>query len=571
MIEGLPKLRQTRFGGETIVLAAVCAFVLLFSVYPLARLFLEAVAPKGQFGLGVAQDVLSSASTWTAAGHSLVTAIFGTAISLLLGTAFAFLVALTDIRGKQALVFLFLLPLMIPPQVTALSWSQLFGPASPLLITLGLAPPLGAPNPIYSAEGIILLLGIQHAPLVFLAMRAGLRTMPREMIEAARACGAGRAFVVRTVVLPLTTPPLVAGGALAFVSAIGNFGIPALLGIPAGYTTLPVLIFQRLASFGPSIISDVAVLSVVVGLLAFAGFGVQTLLIGRRDYRSVGAPSQSLRYRLGRWRPAAELAAWLVILLVLVAPLAGLVSTSLVTAYGVPLGSRTITFANYAEALFRQDAVIRAFRNSCLLAAGAALALVVVSVPLANFIAWRKSRFLNGLGMAAEVPYALPGIVLAIAMILIFINPVPVFGVSVYNTIWIIFFAYLARFLTLSLRPVIGAAQQSDPALDEAARMTGAGYLLRLRTIIFPLLAPAAAAGAILTFMTSFNELTVSALLWSAGNETLGVVVFNLDDSGNSVLASAVAALTVAAIVAIMAASAGLARYLPRGVLPWTD
>ncbi|HEX2019412.1 MAG TPA: ABC transporter permease subunit, partial [Aurantimonas sp.] len=102
-------------------------------------------------------------------------------------------------------------------------------------------------------------------------------------------------------------------------------------------------------------------------------------------------------------------------------------------------------------------------------------------------------------------------------------------------------------------------------------RMSGAGYLFRLRTVVLPLLAPAAAAGAILTFMTSFNELTVSALLWSAGNETLGVVVFNLDDSGAKVLASAVAAVTVVAIVAIMGVTALAARRLPRGVLPWTD
>ncbi len=103
--------------------------------------------------------------------------------------------------------------------------------------------------------------------------------MPREMVEAARACGARQPRVMATIVLPLMTPPLVAGGALAFVSAIGNFGIPALLGIPAGYTVLPTLIYQRLASFGPGIISQVAILAVIVGVIAFAGFGLQSLML----------------------------------------------------------------------------------------------------------------------------------------------------------------------------------------------------------------------------------------------------------------------------------------------------
>ncbi|MCB8836575.1 iron ABC transporter permease [Aurantimonas sp. VKM B-3413] len=558
-----------RANGESVALAILVLFVAALSALPVGRLILEAVAPAGRFDLSVMAAVLSAGSTWTAAWHSLVTATVGTAISLVLGTFFALLVALTDMRGKPVLVFSFLLPLMIPPQVTALSWAQLFGPASPLLITLGLAPPLGSPNPIYSPGGIILLLGIQHAPLVFLTVRAGLRSLPREMIEAARSCGGGRLSVLSTIVLPMMTPPLVAGAALAYVSAIGNFGIPALLGIPAGYTVLPTLIYERLASFGPSIISDVAVLSILVGALAVLGFAVQSLLVGRRDYRTTGAPSQALSYPLGRARPFVEAGAWAIIVLILVVPLIALLATSLVSAYGVALSQKTVTLANYAEVLFRQDATVRAFRNSFLLAGGASALLMIVAVPFAAFVVWRPSRLLRGLAMLAEVPYALPGIVLGIAAILIFIMPLPFVGISLYNTIWIIFFAYLARFLTLSLRPVIGAVQQTDPALEEAARMTGAGYLFRLRTVLYPLLAPAAAAGAILTFMTSFNELTVSALLWSAGNETLGVVVFNLDDGGYTVLASAVAAVTVAVIVAIMGVTALFARRLPRGVLPW--
>jgi ABC-type Fe3+ transport system permease subunit len=81
--------------------------------------------------------------------------------------------------------------------------------------------------------GIILVLGVQYAPLVFLTLRAGLRALPQELLEAALAGGAKPLRVVRTIVLPLMTPPLLAGVALCFVSCLGNFGIPALLGIPA--------------------------------------------------------------------------------------------------------------------------------------------------------------------------------------------------------------------------------------------------------------------------------------------------------------------------------------------------
>lgn len=561
--------RHRRGGGEQGLLAGFVVLLAVVSLLPMARLLWEGVAPGGVPQLGVMSEVLSARSTWRATGNSLEAALGGMVLSLLLGSLFALLVALTDLRAKPALVFCFLLPLMIPPQITALSWAQLFGPASPLLNSLGLAPPPGSPHPLYSPGGVILLLGIQHAPLVFLSLRAGLRVLPREQVEAARAAGAGRWQVLLTIVLPLMTPPLVAGAALAFVSAIGNFGIPALLGIPAGYTVLPTLIYQRLSSFGPSVISEVAVLSILVGLIAAGGLVLQSLVLRRRDYRSFTAVSQLLSYRLGRWRAVVEAGCWGIIALILILPLIALAASSLVTAYGVPLGPDTVTLDNYREVLFRQPVTIRAFANSFFLAGTAAVVLVAVSGPLAYFLVWRRAPLLRALDLVAELPYALPGVVLAIACILVFLKPLPILGVSLYGTLWIILFAYLARFLTLALRPTVAAFHQLDRSLEEAAQAAGARFLRRLRDIVLPLVAPAAAAGGLLVFMTAFNELTVSALLWSGGTETLGVVVFSLDDGGSTVLASAVAMVAVAAIVGLMVLVQLLASRLPPGVLPW--
>ena len=236
---------------NTAVLWALVAIVAVLSVLPLARLLFEGIAPNGQFSTAALTRVLSSATTWTATQHSLVTAFGGTLLAVVLGSVVALLVSLTDIRARNAFVFCFVLPLMIAPQVVALAWLQLFGPSSTLLKMIGMAPPMGSRNPLYSAEGIIALLGVQYAPLVFLTLRAGLRTLPQELIEAGLAGGAGPFTILRTIVLPLMTPPLVAGIALCFVSCLGNFGIPALLGIPGNYLVLPTLIYQRLAGLGP--------------------------------------------------------------------------------------------------------------------------------------------------------------------------------------------------------------------------------------------------------------------------------------------------------------------------------
>ena len=416
-----------------------------------------------------------------------------------------------------------------------------------------------------------MLLGLQYAPLVFLTLRAGLRTLPQELIEAALAGGARPLTVLRTIVLPLMTPPLVAGIALCFVSCLGNFGIPAFLGIPGNYLVLPTLIYQRLAGLGPSVLSDVAVLSTLIGSMAVAGILLQDFMLRRRDFRIVTASATARPFELGRWRVPVEIALWTWALVVLALPLIGLMLTSLVPAVGVALSAASATLDNYRFVLLEHDAARRAFRNSFGLAAAASIAIVLIAVPLAYFLVWRRTRLLRALNLVTELPYALPGVVLAIAAILLFLKPVPIVGLTLYNTVWIILFGYLARFLVLGLRPVISGYQQLDRTLEEAAQITGARLLRRLRTVVLPLVAPAAAAGALLVFLTAFNELTVSALLWSSGAETLGVAVFSFQQGGDATYAAALATLTVLVSIALMASTLLIAGRLPRGVLPWRD
>ena len=553
------------------LLWALVLAVAILSVLPLARLAWEAVAPGGVLSTEALRRVLASSTTWTATQHSLATAIGGTLLATLLGTTVALVVSLTDIRARNAYVFCFVLPLMLAPQVVALAWLQMFGPSSTLLKLAGLAPPPGARNPLYSPEGIVLLLGVQYAPLVFLTLRAGLRSLPKELIEAALAGGAGPLRALRTIVLPLMTPPLVAGIALCFVSCLGNFGIPAFLGIPGNYLVLPTLIYQRLAGLGPSVLSEVAVLSMLVGVIALVGILMQDFMLRRRDFRITTTSSAARPFELRRWRLPVEIALWSLSFVVLALPLLALVLTSLVPSVGVALNAATATLESYRFVLFEHDATRRAFRNSFGLSATAAIAIVLAAVPLAYFVVWRRSRVLRLVNLATELPYALPGVVLAIAAILLFLKPVPLLGVTLYNTVWILLFCYLARFLVLGLRPVVAGYYQLDRTLEEASQIAGARLFRRLRTILLPLLAPAAAAGALLIFLTAFNELTISALLWSSGAETLGVMLFSFQQGGDATYAAALASLTVVVSVTLMLSTLLVAHKLPPGVLPWRD
>jgi len=567
-------LKLTKPGGEAIALAALALFAGALFLLPLVRLFAVGLAPEGVVSLGPLASALESRAVWQAFLNSLDSSLWSALIATLLGTALALVVGLTDVRAKAALVFLVLLPMMIPPHVTAISWIQALGPQSPLLRTLGLAPEIGTTNPLYSREGVILLLSLQHAPLVFLVVRAALRAQPRELCDAARIAGASAGRVLTRIVLPLLGPALLAGFALAFVSALGNFGIPALLGIPARYVTLPVLIWQRMASFGVGMLTNVAVIAMMMAFLAVAAVVLLNLFQRFGRAALIGPPRPPLAIRLGRARPLTEALLWGFVAAVLVLPLASLVATALVVTYGLPLTAETITFANFAEILFRQSVTLRAFLNSTLAAGLAALALAAVAIVVGHLSTRREGRSRSAalaMETLGDVTYAIPGVVISIAFIIAFIRPLPVVGVSLYNTLLIIGLAYLAAFLSIALKPVSAAFAHLDPALDDAARVAGAGYGRRLARIFAPLVAPAAASGAILVFLTAYNEITISALLWSAGNETIGTTIFNYEDGGYTTLAAAMSAVTVAATVVLMILLDRLGRNLPPGTVPWRD
>jgi iron(III) transport system permease protein len=171
--------------------------------------------------------------------------------------------------------------------------------------------------------------------------------------------------------------------------------------------------------------------------------------------------------------------------------------------------------------------------------------------------------------MAADAPYAVPGTVLAIALILIFLKPLPLIGVSLYGTAWIILASYLSRFLAIVLRPLAAAMRQVDPTLEEAAQLAGARGPRRLFGIVLPAIRAAVASGALLVFLTAFSELTLSALLWSRGHETVGVMVFSLQSEGAAGPAAAVACLAVFVILVLAGLASLMAHRMPKGTLPW--
>ncbi|WP_431284245.1 ABC transporter permease [Humitalea sp. 24SJ18S-53] len=529
-------------------------WLVLLAAIPLARLLAEVL------GTPALSSLATDAAVWRATWRSLALAFGATLLSVLLGVALAAALLLRDIPGRRPLLFAAILPLLVPPQVMALAVAQVGGPASPLLLALDLAPPLGSPNRAYGPAGMMLVLGVQGAPLVLLALAALVRRVPMEAVQAARSLGCTPAAALRRIVWPLLLPGVIAGAGLAWLAALGNFGVAAVLGIPARWTVLPVLLWQRLGAGGAQALAQAAALAVLLAVLALPGLLAQ-VVAARAAPLPDGRVFAPLPLRHG-WLLSLLVGAWL--LAVLGVPLLSLGATALVPALGMPVSPETLTLRHFLAALSPGAQTGRAVGVSLMLAGGAALVLAAAAVPVALALRARPVRIAAGI---ADLPQALPGACTAIAAILV-VLALPGGG-ALYGSVWLIGLAYLTRFQPLALRPVAAAAARLDPRLDFAARGMGAGLLWRVRAVWGPPLAPALAAGALVVTLLAVNEVTVSALLIGPGAVTLGTLVFNLQDAGQAPLAAATALLALGLVAGLMLAATLAGRGLPAGTLPW--
>ncbi len=537
-----------RLDSRLVLFLFIALFVVVVVVYPLVQVLLRSLLVDGTWSLRNYEAVFLRPRNYIALWNSVWVSIAATIVATVIGTLAAFVVQRTDVPYKALLRFLLILPFAIPPLFAAMGWVQLAGPVGLLSNAYkSLTGAATAPWSVYGAAGIIFVLGITKYPFVFITVAGALQRMDASLEEAARTAGAGTGRIMRDITLPLVRPAILGGALLAFVSCIDNFGIPAVLGLRVQFQVLTTRIYEALT------IPDLA-LATAMSMLLVVLAGVAIWLLGkfegrRGEHAIIGG--KSIRphiIKLRGARPWVTAALFLTVLVIVVLPLFALLVTSVQPYYGAPLNLENVTARNY-EAVLSSSAAQRGIRNSMLLGPAAATVLVVVTALLSYLnvkARVRGAKLLDAIGM---VPFALPGSVIGVGMILAWSNP-PV-GPTLYGTIWILLIAYLMRYMAYGLRSCRASLMQIHDSLEEAAATSGANRLRTLRDVTLPLMRPGMIAAWVLIFMSAFNELTVSVLIWSARNETIGVWIFVMQDSGFPGRASALA-VAILPIILVM-------------------
>lgn len=540
---------------EILGLAGLLAVV----AYPLFFLVRESFLWDGAFSFEAYGRVLSDAANYRALGRTLRVGLLTTLTATSLGTFLAWLCRRSDLGGRRRAATWAVFPFMVPPFIGAFTWGQLLGPVGYVNKLYGMLTGSDVPLfDLYSAAGIVFVMSMHLYPLAYLTMSKAFDQMDGALEEAARISGASNGRVALDVTIPALTPALVNAALLVFVAAVSNFGVPAALGFSNGYYVLTTRIFDTVVNFSlKNHFSISAALSVLLACLAGAGLIVANAALRGRRYevvngRAVPAPIVPL----GRLRIPLTVLVWGFLLLVAVAPLAAAALTAVTKAYGLPPVPSNWSFKHIHYVLTGMPVARRAFRNSIALAFSASTLAALFAGTLA-YAAERGGPVRKSvLEFTATIPYAVPGTVVALSMILAFNSPV--FGLRLYNTLGIILIAYVARYLIFPMRSVLASLSRIAGDLEEAARIAGAGAWRRLLDVVIPVVKPGLVLGWFMVLIPTMHELTVSVLLWSAGNETLGVAVFTLQEAGGVQATSALALLTIGLVATTRWAAARL-------------
>jgi iron(III) transport system permease protein len=480
----------------------------------------------------------------SATANTLMVSIGATVLAGVVGVLLAWIGARTDTPGTRVLEPLNLVPFFLSPYVGAIAWGYLAAPRSGLLNNLlrhlGMT---SDPLSPYNLVGMIWVLGLFYVPYMYLFAVAPLRRMDASLEEAARTTGCGLGQVVRRVTLPLALPGILSGAIIVFVSAAGEFGVPLALGHPTGLETLTTQIFVLTLDL-PAKYNRAAAAGAVLTVLSIACVWVQRRIIARRDFTTVtGKTTTPRRMQLGRWKWLALglNLAYLVVAVVLPVGVLLLVATSRSWTGEFSFARTTLDHFGYA---FQSPVGRRSIINSLILAAGGATLGVLIGLLLGYVIHRTRSRGRGALDVITTVPIGVPGIVLALGILLAYIRT------PLYATLGILLVGYLSRYMPYGQRNVSSVLLALSPELEHSARVAGLSWLQTVRRIIVPLVWPGMASAWLLLFVLVMRELPISLLLYQSGSEVLPVAIWRFVENESATRAAALALIQVVVLLA---------------------
>jgi iron(III) transport system permease protein len=507
--------------SATAVLAGIVVFVLLWLVlYPNLFVLADSVLDGGRLTAEHYARFLTSRGEREALWNSVWISLASVVLSALVGVPLAFLFARRDFPGRRVLGALAAMPVLLPPLVGTISFMFLYGESG--FFTRGVQTLLGmqhAPWRLTGAWAVLLVHAYTMYVYFYLFTSAGLARLDAGYAEAAAALGAGRWTTLWRVTLPMLAPALGGAALLVFMTSMASFSAPYVFG--GGFRVLTTQLYNSKLNGEDGLVAVEAVVLAIASLLFLV---LLQRYESRREYTGAGKG-------LGAGRRESGGRTWLIALTatVFVGFLLLPHLTVLLVSF-VPEGTWTIqalppvySGENYAR-IFRDPQRLVPVLNSLRMATVATVANVAFAYAAAWLLSRRRIRGKALIGALVALPWALPGTVLAIALVYTFNVHQPLAGRFVWvGTFAILPLAYFIRNIPLVTRAALASFRQLDPSLEEAAASLGAGRWTTARRVVLPLVLPGLMAGALLAFVTALGEFVASVLLYTNRTRPISV------------------------------------------------
>jgi iron(III) transport system permease protein len=508
-------------------------------------------SPTAAFSLGAYRYVLSDSGFHSAFGTSLLVSCGMTLIAVPLGSLLAFLLVRTDLPGKKLLEPWLLVPIFLSPVVLAFGYVVAVGPVG--FFSLWTKALIGrVPWNLYTLYGVILIAGLTHVPHSFLYVSSALRGVDPSVEEAARVVGAGPWRIAATVSLPLVLPSILFSAALIFLLGFELFGLPLVLGDPAGLLVLTTYLYKLTNLLGVPSYHLMAVVALSIVALTFPLVYMQRRLLrtaGR--FAVIGGKGQAFRpLPLGalRWPAVALVLLWLAVTVIL--PLIGVGLRSVVSQWGEGIRISEVLTLDHFRELAHYPNLVRGIVNTLLIGGiGGALSVAFYAVIALAAHRW-QSRWVSVLDYLVMLPRALPGLIVGLAFLWLFLFFKPIAPLR--TTLFSLWIAYTVVWLAYGLRLISASLLQVKPELEEAARVIGARPRLVYRDVTLPLIRFGLIGSWLLVFMMFVREYSTGVYLLGPGTEVIGSLIVSLWGTGALDLISALSVIEVALVGSIL-------------------
>ena len=434
---------------------------------------------------------------------------------------------------------LLLVPFMIPPYIATLGWIMALQPRGYLQQIAGfnLAPFL------FSLFGMTMVMAFNTFPVVYFAVSRTVEAVGARYADVGRVFGASPARAFFRITLPLSAPGLVASLMLVFAAAIEEYGTPAALGRRAGFQVLVTGIDLRISDW-PIDLPGAAILSILLVVMSLLTFLLQRWILARRSYQTVGGkPAAKDKRPLGAMKVPVMIAFAVVAFLATGVPLLSILLTALSRTISGGLALDNISAENFLSVFNNSAGALGALANSFSLGIGTALITGLIGVLAAYTVVKTKIRGRVAIDTMTILPNALPGIVVAVGLILAW--NMPWLPATPYNTAFILLLAYCCILLPQPVRYTTAAFQQIGDSLEAAARVFGASGVTAFRRILLPLVFPSLASAMLLVFALASRELVASVVVAPVGMQTIATFIWRQFEQGSIGLGMAMAFIAI--------------------------